>query len=47
MVGLCIGCGKEETENNDLSTESKSSQVEEQSKSASRENNDIELNDKL
>lgn len=47
MVGLCIGCGKEGTENNDLSTESKSSQVEEQSKSASRENNDIELNDKL
>ena len=31
MVGLCIGCGKEETKSNDLSTESSSSQVEEQS----------------
>lgn len=45
MVGLCMGCGKEETESNDPSTESKSAQVEEQSGSASRENNDIELND--
>lgn len=47
MVGLCIGCGKEATESNDLSTENKSVQVEEQSDSVSRENNDIELNDKL
>lgn len=47
MAGLCIGCGKEGTENNDLGMESKSSQVEEQSNSADRENNDIELNDKL
>lgn len=47
MVGFCIGCGKEGTESNDLSSESKSFQVEEQSISASRENNDIELNDKL
>lgn len=47
MVGLCIGCGKEETKSNDLSTESSSSQVEEQSTPESIENNDIELNDKL
>lgn len=47
MVGLCIGCGKEGTESYILSTESKSSQVEEQSNFASKENNDIELNDKL
>lgn len=47
MVGLCIGCGKEGTESNDLSTESESSQVEEKSNSASRESNDVELNDKL
>lgn len=60
MVGLCSGCGKEGTESNDVSTESKpvqveelansesqSFQVEEQANSASRENNDIELNDKL
>lgn len=47
MVGLCIGCGKEGTESNELSTESSSSQVEEQSNPASSENNDIELNDKL
>ena len=47
MAGLCIGCGKEGTERNDLSTESRSSQVEERSNPASGENNDIELNDKL
>lgn len=47
MVGLCNGCGKEGTESNDLSSESSSFQVEEQSISTSRENNDIELNDKL
>lgn len=47
MAGLCIGCGKEGTERNDLSTESRSSQVEEQSSSAGREDNDIELNDNL
>lgn len=43
MAGFCIGCGKEETESNAPSTENV--QVEEQSDSASRENNDIELND--
>lgn len=47
MLGLCIGCGKERTKSNDLSTESKSSQAEEPSNPISRENNDIELNDKL
>lgn len=47
MVGLCVGCGKEGAESNDLSVQNKSSQVEEQSSSASREDNDIELNDKL
>lgn len=47
MAGLCIGCGKEETDSNDQSTESKSSQLEEQSNPASRENNDIELDDAL
>ena len=46
-IGLCSGCGKEETESNDLGIESESFQVEEQIDSASRENNDIELNDKL
>ena len=42
-----MGCGKEETESNDPSTESKSAQVEEQSGSASRENNDIGVKDIL
>ena len=47
MAGLYTGCGKEGTESNYLSTESKASQVEELSISAGGENNDIELNDKL
>ena len=47
MAGLCAGCGKEEAEINSLSPESKSSQSEEQSGSASEENNDIVLNDTL
>lgn len=47
MMGLCVGCGKEKTESNDLSTESKTSQVEEQFNSTSRENNDIKLYEKL
>lgn len=47
MVGLCIGCGKEGTESNVLSIESKSSQVEEQSNSASIASKDIELKDTL
>ena len=47
MAGLCTGCGKEGTESNYLSTESKASRVEELSISAGGENNDIELNDKL
>lgn len=47
MVGLCVGCGKEWTESNGLSTESKSSQIEEQSNSVNNGNNDIELSDKL
>lgn len=46
-AGLCVSCSKEEIENNDLSTKNKTYQVEEQSSSAIRENNDIELNDKL
>ncbi|KAI4445835.1 hypothetical protein C823_000352 [Eubacterium plexicaudatum ASF492] len=46
MAGLCIGCGKERKESKDLNIESRSSQVEEQSGPESRENNDIELNDK-
>lgn len=45
MVGLCSGCGKEATESNELSAENLSVQVEEQSDSASRESDDIELND--
>lgn len=47
MAGLCAGCGKEEAEINSLSPESKSSESEEQSGSASEENNDIVLNDTL
>ncbi len=46
-IGLCSGCGKEETESNEPSIESESIQVEEQASIASGENNDIELNDKL
>lgn len=38
IVGLCVGCGKEETE---------SSQVEEQSNATSTENSDIELKEEL
>lgn len=47
MVVLCVGCGKERPENKALSTESNPSQVEEQSSSANRGNNDIEWNDNL
>ena len=47
MTGLCAGCAKEETESKGLSTESESSQVEEHSDSAGREDNDIKWNDKL
>lgn len=47
MIGLCSGCGKEKTESNNLSTEGKSTQVEKQSNSENRENNNIELNDEL
>lgn len=48
VAGLCIGCSsKEETENNDLSMESQSSQVEEQSNPTVTGNNDIEWNNKL
>lgn len=39
MVGLCVGCSKEETESNDLSTESRFSQVEERSNPANGESN--------
>lgn len=47
LAGFCVGCGKEETESKDLSTKNESSQVEELFNSASIENNDIKLNDKL
>ncbi len=47
IAGLCVGCGKEETECKILSTESDSSTVEEQSNSASIEDNNIESNDTL
>lgn len=47
MAGLCAGCGKEGTERNVLSTESQPPQVVEQSISISRENNEIQFNDKL
>lgn len=51
MVGLCSGCGKEETESaeqrNEQITESKPIQVEEQADSASKENTDMELNENL
>lgn len=46
-TGICVGCGKEETKGNDLNTESKSSQIEEQSSSTSKESNDIVFNDEL
>lgn len=46
-AGLCAGCGKEGTAGNDPSTEVRASQAEEQSDSASRENDDTERNDKL
>lgn len=46
-AGLCVGCGKEKTEGNDLNIESKSSQIEEQSSSISGENSDIALKDEL
>lgn len=45
MVGLCSGCGKDETESDDQNTESNSFQVEEQASSESVENNNIDLND--
>ena len=46
-AGLIVGCGKEETEGNDLKIESKSSQIEEQSSFTSREDNDIAFNNEL
>ena len=47
MVGLCAGCGKEGTVNDDLSMESQFSQVEEGSASAGKENDGIEWKDRL
>lgn len=48
VAGLFLGCSsKEETENNAPSMKNQLSQVEEQSNSASTENNDIEWKDKL
>lgn len=47
MAGLCAGCGKEEAEGKSLSAENESSQVNEHSSSAIRENNNIELDNKL
>lgn len=47
MAGLCIGCGKAETESNDVSTENRSSQAEEPSSPTGEENRDIQLNDNL
>ena len=47
MAGLCIGCGKAETESNDVSTENRSSQAEEPSSPVGEENRDIQLNDNL
>lgn len=47
MIGSCAGCGGEETERNNPGTERKASQEEEQSGSAGRENNEIELDDRL
>lgn len=46
-AGICVGCGKEETKGNDLNTENKSSQIEEQSSSTNKESNDIVFNDEL
>lgn len=46
MVGLCASCGKERTESEGLSTESKASQIEEQFNPANNDNH-IELSDKL
>lgn len=47
MAGLCIGCGKEGAESDDSGAESGFSRVEEGTNPAGRENNDIELSDKL
>lgn len=47
MVGLCSGCGKEEAESIEQSTESESVQIEEQVEASDKENNDIELDDNL
>lgn len=46
-AGIYVGCSKEETKGNDLNTENKSSQIEEQSSSTSKESNDIVFNDEL
>ena len=45
-VGLCVGCGKEETESNERNIENVTSQ-EEASEVESREDKEIELNDEL
>ena len=47
IAGLCIGCGKEKTESNEINTESEGFWSEEQAGSESRENNDVEQNDEL
>ena len=47
IIGFCSGCGEEETDSNNPDTESETFQVEEQADAVSREDNDIELNDKL
>lgn len=47
MAGFCVGCGKGETESKGLSMENESSQAEEHSNAAGKENNDVELDDKL
>lgn len=50
MAGLCVGCGQEETQRNELSAESMESisfQVEEQLSSEGGESNDLGLNENL
>jgi len=47
LIGLCSGCGKGETESNALDIEIENFQLKEEVNSANRENNEIELNDKL
>lgn len=46
-AGICVACGKEETKENDLNIESKSSQIEEQSSSTGGKSGSITFEDEL